>query len=532
MHSDHCRTDEGEKASDGSSGLDGELTDLAELDEEFKGTPRASRSNRRAGDNSIVMPSPRRLRSKSKDAYRTFLGVRKSVDTAGTDGDVEIAEEVERDRRVTPMRKAKGKFGSLRVCSESVGEAEGEADKENDEEEVEEETEDDDGETREDDEVDELASSPSPTPPPLRGRRTPVKRRLRPRRVQTYTPPSDGDDEDEEEEEETAVDEDEVSVATSEEEVYEDAEEGPVSTTPRKLRSGRIVGEEDVEIDESIGEEDEEDEEGDEEEFVDADGESVDVEDTEEDTDEPMEDGEPFLLAFGCHVELCLLPDIDLTIATTKTLVRLRRDDLVRLCETRDLDAMGTKPQLASALLQWRDRQSQTGSSPSSTGTVRPSSTVKRRRKSSSSGGGTKYHHAHTNPTTPILLRSHHFHADEPRTPPMSGMVNGDGSGGGKDQEPELELDLESLGLEDREIPPEKLTKLEKIGSGGFKDVFIGKLKGRKVAISEFRGQLSAMDIKELKLLGGFDHPNIVRFVSGFSSSIWWGLAEVFMLGV
>jgi hypothetical protein len=45
--------------------------------------------------------------------------------------------------------------------------------------------------------------------------------------------------------------------------------------------------------------------------------------------------------------------------------------------------------------------------------------------------------------------------------------------------------------LEDREIPLEKLTKLEKIGSGGFKDVYIGKFKGRKIAISEFRGGLS-----------------------------------------
>ena len=54
------------------------------------------------------------------------------------------------------------------------------------------------------------------------------------------------------------------------------------------------------------------------------------------------------------------------------------------------------------------------------------------------------------------------------------------------------ELDLESLGLEDREIPYDKLTKLEKIGSGGFKDVYIGKFKGRKVAIAEFRDQLNA----------------------------------------
>lgn len=34
----------------------------------------------------------------------------------------------------------------------------------------------------------------------------------------------------------------------------------------------------------------------------------------------------------------------------------------------------------------------------------------------------------------------------------------------------ELELDLESLGLEDREVPPDKIVKMEKIGSGGFKE--------------------------------------------------------------
>ena len=73
----------------------------------------------------------------------------------------------------------------------------------------------------------------------------------------------------------------------------------------------------------------------------------------------------------------------------------------------------------------------------------------------------------------------------EPRTPPLSTRARE------RDGEGELELDLESLGLDDREIPPEKLTKLEKIGSGGFKDVFIGRFKGRRVALAEFRGQLS-----------------------------------------
>lgn len=157
-------------------------------------------------------------------------------------------------------------------------------------------------------------------------------------------------------------------------------------------------------------------------------------------------------------------------------MVRLRRDDLLRLCESRDLDAVGTKPQLAAALLQWRDRQSASISSPSSTGTVRPPSTVRRRRHGKTSA---------QDPTTPILMRSDRVHVDEPRTPPFS-------KDRVKEHEPELELDLESLGLEDREIPYEKLTKMEKIGSGGFKDVFIGKLKGKKIAIAEFRGQLSA----------------------------------------
>ena len=170
---------------------------------------------------------------------------------------------------------------------------------------------------------------------------------------------------------------------------------------------------------------------------------------------------------------------VDLTIATAKTLIRLRRDDLVRLCETRDLVPVGskpTKPQLAEALLQWRDRQGNEFSSPSSGGTIRPSSNRRRRK--------IKHHSSSTNTAVPVLLRSEQIHTDEPRTPiPCKDKEN-----------EELELDLESLGLEDREIPLEKLTKLEKIGSGGFKDVYIGKFKGRKIAISEFRGGLSASE--------------------------------------
>ncbi|KAJ7632868.1 hypothetical protein FB45DRAFT_978506 [Roridomyces roridus] len=400
-----------------------------------------------------VEPSPRRLRSKDKERER--LGV---VNGKGKEN---VAVSLE-SRRVTPGRRAKAP--ATVTMDEST---------EEEEDQVEE------SETEED----QLATPTRNRPPrwnqkqqrsasPLEEvQRTPLARRLRPRtRAEAPSSEADGDGDDERE------DEDEETV-DGEEQEEEDDEDQTIAVEPRKLRNGKIVGD-DMEMDEAeedeVDEELEEDAEEAEDVEPDASGETDEDPNAEAEEDEAMEDD-----------------DVDLTIATAKTLIRLRRDDLVRLCETRDLEAVGTKPQLAEALLQWRDRLAD-ASSPSSVGTVtnRPPSTVvgKRRRNNSQ-------------PQTPLLLRSEHSHiaGPEPREPPPG--------------EPELELDLESLGLEDREIPPDKLQKLEKIGSGGFKDVFIGKFKGRRIAISEFRGQLSAMDIKELKLLGGFDHPNIVRFL-------------------
>ncbi|KAJ3542068.1 hypothetical protein NMY22_g3642 [Coprinellus aureogranulatus] len=56
--------------------------------------------------------------------------------------------------------------------------------------------------------------------------------------------------------------------------------------------------------------------------------------------------------------------DIDLTAATLKSLTRLLKDDLVQLCESRNLEAVGRKHQLAEVLLRWRDSQPN-GSPPS-----------------------------------------------------------------------------------------------------------------------------------------------------------------------
>ncbi|WWC73207.1 uncharacterized protein I206_107173 [Kwoniella pini CBS 10737] len=211
--------------------------------------------------------------------------------------------------------------------------------------------------------------------------------------------------------------------------------------------------------------------------------------------------------------------DVDLTDATIASLTRLLRDELVQMCESRGIEVGGTKPQLAKALLEWRDEQSGGQDAPqsdstSSQGTAKPTSSSSRpsNKKSKSKSKSRKIIHAigsnvHVpGKTTPVLLRDH-IHASDPATPPIS-----DESNRPAQSEAELNLDLQELGLEDSIIKPSQLIKMEKIGSGGFKDVFVGKLRGRKVAISEFRGHLSEMDIRELKLLAEFSHPNIVRF--------------------
>jgi mitogen-activated protein kinase kinase kinase 13 len=152
---------------------------------------------------------------------------------------------------------------------------------------------------------------------------------------------------------------------------------------------------------------------------------------------------------------------------TAKGLARLRRDDLVKLCESKNLSAEGTKVKLAHTLIEWRDRHyisdttSVATSSPSSSSTVRAHDTPRK--------SGTKT-------TRPVLMRSSRIHADQPVTPTPGLDVINDPGNGKIQTEPEIELDLESLGLEDKEIDCQRLTKLEKIGSGGFKEYASVKL--------------------------------------------------------
>jgi hypothetical protein len=476
-----------------------ELSDLTELD--------TSDDDAREP---TPQPSPRRLRSKDKQKEQTlsneqtfFLsnatrGKRRSRDTSAS-----ATPEPDQHRRVVPMRNAKKKIVDFAEADTTEEEEEEEAEEVNDDgaSVVEDDVDNEDSL----DEVDELVSarsSPSPSP---------IKRRLRPRPGQVQDEDEDEDAEDEDE----AMDEDGDEDEEDEETLIDE---------PRVLRNGKVVGEEEDTVMDSVSEASDEAGEGEGEDEdvevevdvdvdVDGDEDEDEDEDTEGDTDGELSEEEGNIFVFvSLHSVQLILNTVDLDSATSKTLVRLRRDDLVRLCEARELDTSGTKAQLAEALLEWRDSQatdSEAEAAPSSSATARPPSTARRpprrQRRSGSQDNAA---------SPPVLERSERFHTDEPRTPPPVSGVR-------KESEPDVELDLEELGLEDREIPVDKLTKLEKIGSGGFKDVFVGKFRNKKVAISEFRGQLSAMDIKELKLLGGFNHPNIVKFVSLAHLSIY-----------
>ncbi|KAJ9120063.1 hypothetical protein QFC22_002960 [Naganishia vaughanmartiniae] len=192
-----------------------------------------------------------------------------------------------------------------------------------------------------------------------------------------------------------------------------------------------------------------------------------------------------------------------LTDATHTTLSRLRKDRLIKMCEARDLDTEGTKKDLIQYLLEWRDAESRDLVSESSSS----ASTAKQGSSTSEAAPAVPSAPKPKPIVVPPLLQNHSTVAD-PDTPPISGEDHKDSN------EPGVELDLEDLGLVDKEIPAAQIQKGERIGSGGFKDVYIGKLRGRmKVAICEFRDQLSEMDIRELKLLSELNHPNIVRLL-------------------
>ena len=213
----------------------GDESDLTELDELERPIPQ---------------PSPRRLRSKDRTISRDSL-----------DGDATPTKKKHNGRnarpsdehqgvstgqlRKTPARKAKRKIKSLRESDLEMG-GQDEVDELEDDEGEEEEASDD---TNEETEVDELVSTGTVTPPPSnRARRTPVRQRLRRRNGVSNNREEENEGDEEHEEEAEDVDEDEDDAEDAEE--AEDDEETIAVEEPRRLRNGKIVGDEDVQMDE------------------------------------------------------------------------------------------------------------------------------------------------------------------------------------------------------------------------------------------------------------------------------------------
>lgn len=176
-------------------------------------------------------------------------------------------------------------------------------------------------------------------------------------------------------------------------------------------------------------------------------------------------------------------PEVDLTTTTLSSLTRLRRDQLVHMCEARNLEVGGTKTQLARSLIDWVRAAKKMSRTPR-----RTSKTDKRRQQSEQSDDLERTSSISSQTTarpgtpesprvvpavatnthrdgqaTPVLLREH-IHAIDPATPPRSD------EDAARSTENDLNLDLQELGLEDFTIKPKHLVKFDKIGSGGFKE--------------------------------------------------------------
>lgn len=285
-------------------GSESDLTELEDSDDEPLGqpSPRRLRSQDREQPSSkdkmdpqaTTIPSSKQRRRNTKinqqDTSKSFEG------TGG------------RKLRVPPTRKAKRDIRCLKESDEENIELD-ELEEEEDEE-----CAGDGGEEEEDAEeeveVDELVSSASLSPPPEpRARQTPLKKRLRPRRPRKSTPTADEENEGDDEDEEGADDDnhedgqDDEEEGEGEEEAQED-DEVTIAVEPRKLRNGKIVGEEDVEMDvddESVNNDDEAEGEGEAEEDEDDeetadDARSVDLgAEGDSDEDENMEEDGMFV---------------------------------------------------------------------------------------------------------------------------------------------------------------------------------------------------------------------------------------------
>ncbi|EOR00936.1 putative serine/threonine-protein kinase drkC [Wallemia ichthyophaga EXF-994] len=132
--------------------------------------------------------------------------------------------------------------------------------------------------------------------------------------------------------------------------------------------------------------------------------------------------------------------------------------------------------------------------------------TPKPQKKRSRQGRGTKPTRAVLSDLSSTVTARQSDTTDVSKATPKPGHRSSNTSEG-------LALDLQELGLVNKEIKATIVEKKERIGSGGFKDVYVGSIRKKKCAVADIRGELTEMDIRELQVLSKLNHPNIVKFI-------------------
>ena len=209
--------------------------------------------------------------------------------------------------------------------------------------------------------------------------------------------------------------------------------------------------------------------------------------------------------------------NINLLNESTKSLRKYLKKDLESLCKFNsiNLNNLETKNDLIKLLIKFKNslkkRNSNSSNSSNSvslpsttttasiTATVTPASnsTIVNKKASSTSSNDRK---RKTNLNS-LIVNNNDSNATSKPNKSNSNDDNG------------IELDLQQLGLDNKEINSNLIEKRDKIGSGGFKDVYIGLIRRKYCAIADIRGDLSESDIKELQVLSKLNHPNIVKFI-------------------
>jgi hypothetical protein len=202
---------------------------------------------------------------------------------------------------------------------------------------------------------------------------------------------------------------------------------------------------------------------------------------------------------------------------TFESLYKISKGVLVEFCKERGLIETGTKQQLINHLLDWSKyalpscfhNNKQQKDTFEENDDFNPKTQVFHRNNS-----GEERKKGKKSKSDEKKMRDHkivHF-----VSPPLSDKSGGNGGSNSDDQGKKRPR---TVSTDRAEIDPEDIVIERKIGSGGFKEVFLGRLRGDRVAVGVIQAtsfeDSSQFDdlLNELEVLKQLLHENVVRFI-------------------